>query len=63
MIEEVAEKACAAQQFRELAMLITHKAQTSGAKRSLFAPILEKLKINKISNINKINKIKQSVGA
>ncbi len=60
MIEEVAEKACAAQQFRELAMLITHKAQTSGAKRSLFAPILEKLKINKISNINKI---KQSVGA
>lgn len=47
MIAEVSEKAKSAEQFRDLALKITHKAQTKQETRSVLAPLLEKIKRKK----------------
>ena len=46
MIEEFASKAKAAQQFRDLALLLTHRREAQAAKKpSALAPLLAKLKL------------------
>lgn len=49
MIEEISGKAKAAEQFRELALLLTDRAETKVERPSLLAPILERLNLTKVS--------------
>ncbi len=48
MIEEVSPKAKAAEQFRELARMLTNKTEAKSGSKSLLAPILAKLNMKRL---------------
>lgn len=48
MVEEVSPKAKAAEQFRELAFMLTQRTEPQGTNTSLLAPILSRLNLTKV---------------